>query len=83
MVRKVILALAILVVGVVPAHARDGHEGRDGHERFEGRGVHNFHGYAPSTCSWQDGYWGYQPYVDAWGRYTYVPQWVPAQYLCY
>ena len=47
MVRKVILALAILVVGVVPAHARDGHEVRDGHERFD------------------------------------VPQWIPAQYVCY
>jgi hypothetical protein len=90
MIRKVILALAILVVGVVPAQARDGHEGRGGHERFEHREFHHFRGHAPfgfygypSSCSWQGGYWGYQPYVDAWGRYTYVPQWVPAQYLCY
>ena len=31
----------------------------------------------------QPGYAVNQPYVDAWGRYTYVQQWVPAQYVCY
>jgi len=24
-----------------------------------------------------------QPYVDAWGRYVHVAQWVPAQEVCY
>ena len=39
--------------------------------------------YAPPACYWQPGYSVNQPYVDAWGRYTYVQQWVPAQYVCY
>jgi hypothetical protein len=47
LIRKVILALAIPVGGVVPAQARDGHEGRGGHEGFERREFHNVHGHAP------------------------------------
>ena len=39
--------------------------------------------YAAPPCSWQPGYWVNQPSVDAWGRYIYVQQWVPAQYVCY
>jgi hypothetical protein len=39
--------------------------------------------YPSPACSWQPGYWTSQPYVDAWGRYTYVQRWVPAQYVCY
>ncbi len=39
--------------------------------------------YVPPACSWQPGYWINQPYVDAWGRYTYVQQWVPPQQVCY
>jgi len=39
--------------------------------------------YAAPACYWQPGYSVNQPYVDAWGRYTYVQQWVPAQYVCY
>ena len=39
--------------------------------------------YAPPVCAWQPGYWVNQPSVDAWGRYIYVQQWVPAQYVCY
>jgi hypothetical protein len=39
--------------------------------------------YATPACSWQPGYWVNQPYVDAWGRYIYAQQWVPAQYVCY
>ncbi len=42
-----------------------------------------YYAYAPPSCSWQPGYWVNQPYADAWGRYTYVQQWVPAQYVCY
>jgi hypothetical protein len=38
--------------------------------------------YAPPACSWRSGYWVNQPYVNAWGRYTYVQQWVPAQQVC-
>jgi hypothetical protein len=39
--------------------------------------------YAAPACAWQPGYWVNQPSVDAWGRYIYVQQWVPAQYVCY
>jgi len=27
--------------------------------------------------------WLSSPIVDAWGRYVYVAQWVPAQEVCY
>ena len=92
----VILAMAAVPV---PALARDhGHDGRHelrgGHERFEGHDFHRpfigygfypypYYAYAPPACSWQPGYWVNQPYVDAWGRYTYVQQWVSPQYVCY
>ena len=47
-------------------------------------GVYAFPSYAyvPPSCYWQAGYWVNQPYVDAWGRYSYVQQWVPAQWIC-
>ncbi|HKW92657.1 MAG TPA: hypothetical protein VJX92_12205 [Methylomirabilota bacterium] len=45
--------------------------------------LYPYYAYAPPVCSWRPGYWVNQPYVDAWGRYTYVQQWVPAQYVCY
>lgn len=73
---------------------RGGHERFERHERFEhgpfiGFGVFPtpyypapYYAYAPPVCYWQPGYWVNQPYVDAWGRYTYVQQWVPAQQAC-
>ena len=90
-----ILALAAVPV---PALARDhahhgGHDGRGGrghHQRFEhfrGRPFIGFYAFPPFAyveprCFWQPGYWVNQPYVDQWGRYAYVPQWVPAQRIC-
>jgi hypothetical protein len=73
---------------------RGGHERFERHERFEqgpfiGFGFFPtpyypapYYAYAPPTCYWQPGYWVNQPYVDAWGRFTYVQQWVPAQQVC-
>jgi hypothetical protein len=91
----VILAMAAVPL---PALARDRHDGaqefRGGHERFEGHerfrqpfigfGFYPspYYAYAPPACYWQPGYSANQPYVDAWGRYTYVQQWVPAQWIC-
>jgi len=40
-------------------------------------------GYIPAACGWAGGYWGYFPYVDVYGQYWYVPQWIPPQYVCY
>jgi hypothetical protein len=74
-----------------------GTTGRAGHHRpFQRAAPHRLHGHVPyrfysyapiysyaPSCSWRQGYWGYQPYVDASGQGWYVPQWVPAQYLCY
>jgi hypothetical protein len=69
--------------------SRGGHERFQSHERFEhgpfvGFGFYPspYYAYAPPACSWQPGYAVNQPYVDAWGRYTYVQQWVPAQWVC-
>ena len=42
-----------------------------------------YYAYAPPACYWQPGYWVNQPYVDRWGRFTYVQQWIPAEYVCY
>lgn len=71
------------------------HEIRGGHDRFERheRFAHGpfigfgffpspYYAYAQPACAWQPGQWVNQPYVDAWGRYTYVQQWVPAQWVC-
>jgi len=73
---------------------RGGHERFERSERFEhfrqpfiAFGFYPYpypyYAYAPPACYWQPGYSLNQPYVDAWGRYTYVQQWVPAQYVCY
>jgi hypothetical protein len=68
---------------------RGNHERFGGHERFEHRPAIGFgfypspyYAYAPPACAWQPGYSVNQPYVDAWGRYTYVQQWVPGQWIC-
>jgi hypothetical protein len=73
---------------------RSGHERFERRERFEHFREpfitfgfypypYPYYAYAPPPCYWQPGYSVNQPYVDAWGRYTYVQQWVPAQYVCY
>jgi len=94
MIRKLILTLVILTASVVPiaALAEDGgHEVRRGHERFEpsehlerhssGFYTPYIYTYGPN-CGWTQGYWAYQGYVDAYGNYSFVPVWVPAQYVC-
>jgi len=96
MIRKLILGVAFLAVLAAPmsAVARDDRRefdrqrDFDRHERFEQRpfffGVYpEPFAYAPARCYWQPGYWVNQPYVDANGGYAYVPQWVPAQEVCY
>ena len=93
-----LVMLALGSVPVPALARDGGHDGRRelrGHERFDGRErLKHFHrpfigfyaypsyAYAPPACNWQPAYWVNQPYADAWGRYTYVPQWVPAQYVC-
>ena len=83
-----ILALAIVPLPAWAARdgGRDGsHETRGSHEQFHGheRFGHGpaiglrfypspYYVYAPPACAWQPGYSVNQPYVDAWGRYTYV-----------
>ena len=91
MIRKLVLILVILAMTAIPlpALARDrGHEGRhefhDEHERFEhSRAFVYSYPYYGSACYWQPGYWVNQLYADGSGGYTYVPQWVPTQYVCY
>lgn len=96
MVRKIIVALVVLAIAIVPVPtlARDGghggHEFHGGHDRF-GHGFHRFGGvwpypddaYAPG-CYWQEGYWGpNQPYIDQYGFERFEPVWVPGQSVCY
>jgi len=103
MIRKLVLAMTILALAIVPLPAwaardggRDGsHETRCSHEQFHGHERFGrepaiglrfypspYYVYAPPACAWQPGYSVNQPYVDAWGRYTYVQQWVPGQRVC-
>jgi hypothetical protein len=91
-----ILALAAVPLPAWAARDNDGrheirgsHERIRGHERFERGAVIGFgfypspyYAYAPPACAWQPGYSVNQPYVDAWGRYTYVQQSVPGQWVC-
>jgi len=72
-------------------HGHGFHSGPERFEHFHGGfvGVYPYpyfaapyYAYAPPACYWQPGYSVNQPYVDAWGRYTYVQQWVPAQWVC-
>jgi hypothetical protein len=99
MTRKLILALVILAAVAAPVPALAGGHRHDGPfvsvDIFTGPTYYPYpyyypsyypspyYVYAPPACSWQPGYWVNQPYVDAWGRYTYVQQWVPAQQVCY
>ena len=96
MIRKLVLAMTILALAAVPLPAwaaRDsGHDGRheirDSHERF--RGHERFeHGPSIGFGFYPSPYYAYappasvnQPYVEAWGRYTYVQQSVPGQWIC-
>src|SRR6266404_741497 len=95
----VILAMAAVPLPAVAGdgghegrHEFRGGERFERRERFEhfrqpfitfGFYPYPYYAYAPPACYWQPGYSVNQPYVDAWGRYTYVRQWVPAQYVCY
>ncbi len=95
MVRKLILALAIVAVTVVPlpipaaggghggGHGSHGHH-RDHRHHFLGGG---FYAYAPFPygypCWWEEGRWINQLYMDRSGGYSYVPQWVPGQWMCW
>ncbi|HEV8529936.1 MAG TPA: hypothetical protein VGT00_00795 [Methylomirabilota bacterium] len=96
MKRAMILMLVVLAAAAGPVqasaetHFRGAPRGIEHHQAFERGGSHRLHGRVPyrvysyaARCVWQPGYWGYQPYVDAYGQGWYVPQWVPAQYLCY
>jgi len=89
MIRKLVLGLTILAIATLPLPAwaawdggrGGGHETRGNHERFGGH-ERFYYAYAPPACAWQPGYAVNQPYVDAWGRYTYIQQWVPGQWIC-
>jgi hypothetical protein len=87
MIRKLVLALAILLVAAVPAQARGGGHGSHGHHGHHGHS-HHFGGfYAPYPYGyvncWQEGHWVNQLYVDKYGNSTNVAQWVPGQWGCW
>ncbi len=90
----ILAVAAVPVPALARDHVRGFHGGREfhaRHERFEqfhhvrhfvGAYAYPYYAYAPPACYWQPGYRINRPYVDAWGRYVYVRQWVPAQYVC-
>lgn len=96
MLRKAVLALAMLAVISTPITARaevasrrdhDHHEGSEHHEASEHHEPYYrypIYGYYTPTCSWQGGSWEYQgPELGVDGNYYYVPRWVvPPQYVC-
>lgn len=81
MLRKVILAFAILVVGVVPAQARDGDERRGGHEP-SGQRVQSFHHFGgrfiPSTF-FSYSFYSYPYYIYFYPSPVYSPPTVAEQ----
>jgi len=94
MIRKLMLALALLTVAVVPAHAFE-RDVRDWHGQFERDRFHRFdrqqyyaYGYNPygyvrtPQCYWQRGYWFNEVIPNAYGGYAYAPQFVPGQWIC-
>jgi hypothetical protein len=92
MIKKLILAVAILVAAAVPAQAWDGRDfhRHDGPRRIEhwqgGRGhvAYPLYYYRQvPQCYWQGGYWASQPVLGAAGVYYYQSVWVPAQQVCY
>ncbi len=87
MIRKLILALAILLVAAVPAQARGGGSGSHGHHGHHRHFHHSGVFYAPYPYGyvncWQEGQWVDQLYVDKYGNSTNVPQWVAAQWGCW
>jgi len=96
MKRAMIVALVtvVAVAGPIQANAESKFQRApariEHHQPFERSEPHRFHGHVPyrvygyaPSCAWTQGYWGYQPYVDASGQGWYVPQWVPPQYVCY
>lgn len=102
MIRKLILALGVLVGAVLPAMPVQAHEHwrhwrgerfERHHERSEPRVTFSFFApgftfYGPSvyepvpSCTYEPGHWVSQPYVDVYGNYTYVRQWVPGHNIC-
>src|SRR5438552_15690094 len=96
MIRKLILAVALLAIAAVPmsvlAREDDRRELNGGREQLERHelerrpfffGVYPEPFYAAPRCCWESGCWVNRPFVDAKGGYAYVPQWVPAQRVCY
>jgi hypothetical protein len=92
MIKKLILAVALLVAAAVPAQAWDGHrdwQRHDGPRRIEhwqgghGHVAYPFYYRRVPQCLWQGGYWASQPILGAAGVYYYQSVWVPAQYVCY
>jgi len=83
MIRKLAVALVVLILMLpLSAFARDGHGESRRDERSEHRALVYRYPYY-SACYWQPGYWANLLYYDAERGYVYVPQWVPAQYVCY
>ena len=99
MIRKFILAVAILAVAALPVHARGaGHVSGGGHGSHGHHGHHEHHhghfhhfgalyAYAPfpyyPNCWWEEGHWIDQLYMDKYGNTTTVLQWVPGQWMCW
>jgi len=82
MLRKLILAMAVLAMAAIPLSALARDDQREQRPFFLGVYPEPYSAYA-ARCYWQPGYWASQPYVDANGGYAYVSQWVPPQQVCY
>jgi len=94
MIKKLILAVALLVAAAVPAQAGDDRD-RDWRRHDRPRHIEHWqprHGHAghphyyyrrAPQCFWQGGYWASQPVLGAAGVYYYQSFWVPAQRVCY
>ena len=97
MLKKLILAVALVAAAALPAQAgdRDRDHRHDRHQHRQNHRIEHWHGHQghvghpiyyrrhASQCFWQGGYWASQPILGAAGVYFYQSVWVPAQYVCY
>jgi len=92
MVRKAVLALAMLAVAAVPAQAFQPQyrpaEVRQPDARYWHRRIQQPPVPPPATyvytpqCLWQPAYWLNQVIPNGYGGYAYAPQFVPGQWIC-
>ena len=93
MIRRLMLALAILITAAGPGHTgggggSHGSHGQPGHRHHHRHHFHQFVGvYALypfyPNCWWEEEHQESQLYMDRYGNSTSVPEMVPGRWMCW